>query len=68
MAGNVKLVIFDVLGKEINTLLNDYKQAGMYEIEFNGMGLASGIYYYSLSVEGSSENKFSDVKKMVLIK
>ncbi len=64
---NVVLKIFDVLGNEVATLVNENKQAGSYEIEFQstagGRQLASGVYYYQLKV-----GEFVDTKKMILIK
>ncbi|HWQ81575.1 MAG TPA: T9SS type A sorting domain-containing protein [Ignavibacteria bacterium] len=64
--GLVSLRIYDVTGREIATLVNEYKQTGYYTISFNGSHLASGIYFYRLQVEGGKT--FSSVKKMVLIK
>lgn len=65
--GKVKLVIYDILGREIQSLVNnEFKQAGRYTVEFNGSQFASGVYFYRLQVEGG--NKYTAVKKMVLIK
>ncbi len=44
------LKVFDVLGNEVTTLVNDYKPAGNYELEFDGSKLTSGIYYYQLRI------------------
>ncbi len=61
------LKVYDVLGNEVATLVDEYKPAGYYEINFNGSSLPSGIYFYKISAKG--ENLFySDVKKMILIK
>ena len=60
---NVTLKIYDNLGKEIATLVNEVKSAGTYIVDFNASNYASGIYFYKLTT-----NEFSDVKKMVLIK
>jgi len=64
-----KLVVFDILGKEIITLVNEKLDPGLYEAEFNGDNLPSGIYYYKLTI---TENKnymlYSETKKMVLVK
>jgi hypothetical protein len=57
------LKIYDVLGNEIISLLNEYRPAGKYEIEFDGSKLTSGIYFYQLRTE-----KYVEVKKMVLLK
>ena len=64
--GKVKLVIYDILGREIKTLVNELKQAGRYTIEFNGTQYASGVYFYRIQVEGGKT--YTSVKKMVLIK
>jgi hypothetical protein len=62
-AGHVSLTVFDVLGREIVTLVNDNQAAGSYSVEFNASTLSSGIYFYQLKV-----NDFSDLKKMVVLK
>lgn len=62
-SGQVKIMIYDRAGREVRTLLNEVKSTGTYELLFDGSNLASGIYYYSLQVEGSSVTK-----KMVLVK
>jgi len=62
-SGLVTLKIYDMLGKEVATLVNEVKNVGTYTVDFNGANLSSGIYFYKVSVNG-----FSDVKKMMLIK
>ncbi len=62
--GDVKLTVYDILGKEINTLINKNLNAGNYSVNFDGTGLSSGIYFYTLKVEG----KQTITKKMVLTK
>ncbi len=59
----VTLKVFDILGNEVRTLVNDYKRAGNYEIDFNAGGLSSGVYYYSLQA-----GDYSITKKMLLIR
>ncbi len=59
----VTLKVYDVLGNEIATLVNEEKPAGTYEVEYKGSGLPSGIYFYRLQA-----NTFVETKKMVLIK
>jgi len=61
--GIVKLIVYDILGKEIRTLINDYKQSGNYNITFNGSNLPSGVYFYRLET-----GNYFEIKKMVLIK
>jgi predicted GH43/DUF377 family glycosyl hydrolase len=55
--------VFDILGKEVVTLVNEEKPAGYYEVEFNATSLASGIYFYQLQA-----GSLVETKKMVLIK
>ena len=59
----VTLKVYDVLGSEVATLVNENKPAGLYEVEFNAINLPSGIYFYQLS--SGSHNQ---VKQMVLLK
>ncbi len=59
----VTLEVYDVLGNETATLVNEEKPAGIYEIEFDGGGLPSGIYFYSLSA-----GNFLSTKKIILLK
>ncbi|MCC7094682.1 MAG: chitobiase/beta-hexosaminidase C-terminal domain-containing protein [Ignavibacteriaceae bacterium] len=61
--GIVTLKIYDILGSEVATLVNEEKPAGRYEINFNASSLASGVYLYKLQV-----NDFINVKKMILLK
>lgn len=59
----VKLTVFDVLGREVQTLVNEQLSPGTYNYDFNASHLPSGIYYYKLE-----SNEFIQTKKMVLIK
>lgn len=59
----VKLVIYDLLGREVKTLVNETKTVGNYEVTFDASNLASGAYFYRITA-----GDFTDVKKMVLIK
>ena len=61
--GLVKLVVFDVLGKEVATLVNNEQTTGNYEVTFNASKLTSGVYFYKIT-----SGDFSDVKKMLLVK
>lgn len=60
---DVRLIVFDVLGKEILTLIDQKLNAGTYEVEFDGINLSSGVYFYKLSA-----GNLSDVKRMILVK
>jgi hypothetical protein len=57
------LKIYDVLGNEVATLVDEYKPTGSYEVEWNASGLPSGVYFYQLKA-----NNFIECKKMILIK
>ncbi|MCW8995839.1 MAG: T9SS type A sorting domain-containing protein, partial [Psychromonas sp.] len=60
---NVVIKVFDILGNDITTLVNEEKPAGNYEVDFKATDLASGIYLYKLIT-----NEFSETKKMILLK
>ncbi len=67
---NVSLIIYDILGREVATLVNQKQQPGNYEVVFNASHLASGTYFYRL-VSGTSTGSatdFSKTKKFVLLK
>jgi hypothetical protein len=61
--GNTKLSVYNSLGEEIITLVDNYKNAGTYKVDFNAVNLSSGIYYYSLI-----SSDFNMIKKMILLK
>jgi hypothetical protein len=61
--GFVKLTVFNVLGKDIQVLVSRELSPGIYEVDFVGSDLPSGVYYYKLETE-----EFTQSKKMVLIK
>jgi hypothetical protein len=62
-SGDVKIVVYDVQGREVQTLVNERLNAGTYEVKFDGSSLNSGVYFYRLTTEG-----FTETKKMLLIK
>ncbi len=59
----VTLKVYDILGREVATLVNEEKPAGNYEVEFNGSNLSSGVYFYRIEAES-----FVSTKKLVLLK
>ncbi len=67
---NVSLKIYDVLGREVATLVNKEQSAGNYEVQFDASGLTSGIYFYKLQAVPSSGSGqvFVESRKMLLIK
>lgn len=62
-AQNVKLVVYDLLGREVKTLVNDYNEPGRYTVRFDASGLSSGVYVYRLTA-----GQFVESRKMVLTK
>ncbi|MGV8017162.1 MAG: YCF48-related protein [Ignavibacteria bacterium] len=62
--GLVKIIVYDATGREVQTLVNETLAPGTYQVRFDGSGLASGLYYYSMSIDG----KQTAVKKMVMMK
>jgi Secretion system C-terminal sorting domain len=60
---NVKLIVYDILGREVKTIVNEVKQPGNYEVVFDGSNLSSGIYYYQMKADN-----FNKTKKMVILK
>jgi hypothetical protein len=66
-----KLIIFDILGREIETLVNETQRPGSYEVTWDGSRYASGVYFYRLITDDpstSSGQGYVETKKMVLIK
>lgn len=61
--GHTSLRVYDVLGREVRTLVNENLQAGSYETTFDGSGLASGVYFYRLQA-----GEFVSTKKLLLLK
>lgn len=59
----VSLKVYNLLGQEVVTLVNEKKEPGYYEAEFDGTNLASGLYFYKITA-----GDFTDVKKMILVK
>lgn len=68
--GFATLKVYDLLGQEIATLVNEYKEPGAYEINWDASNQASGVYFYRIEATSLTEpsRKFSQVRKMVLIR
>jgi hypothetical protein len=63
VASNVSLKVYDVLGREVATLVNGRQEAGRYSVSFNAASFASGVYFYRLQA-----GNFVQTKKMMLVK
>ena len=59
----VKLTVYDILGREVSVLVNEFKNAGSYQVDFNASAFTSGIYFYKIEA-----GNFTDIKKMILVK
>jgi len=67
----VKITIYDILGREVEVLVNERKAPGRYTVEFCGCGLASGVYFYRLEarpVDGRGGRTSSETKKLLLLR
>lgn len=62
-SGLVSLVVYNLIGQEVKVLVNDYQQAGTYDVTFDGSELTSGIYIYKLQMNG-----YTSVRRMTLVK
>lgn len=63
VSSNVSIKVYDLLGREVSTLVEEYKQAGKYQINFNADGLSSGVYYYQLKT-----GNFIQTKKLIFLR
>ena len=61
--GNVSLKLYDIMGREMKTLVNEVQTSGYYTIDFNASSFSSGVYYYTIS-----SGSFVSTKKMMLLK
>jgi len=59
----VDIKVYNVLGMEVVTLVNEFRKAGSYIVSFNGSNLSSGVYYFKIK-----SGEFEEVRKMLLIK
>lgn len=69
--GHINLKIYDSLGREVLTLVNETKEPGQYEVTFKSENFSSGIYIYQLNYftdEGKAKNIFSETRKMIFLK
>ena len=73
VTSEVQIVIYNILGQQVATLINEQKNAGNYSVVWNaddakGIRLSSGIYFYMLKASGVNGNEFQQIKKMILLK
>jgi photosystem II stability/assembly factor-like uncharacterized protein len=65
---SVTLKVYDMLGKEVKTLVNGYQSSGSYNFRFDGSNLSSGIYFYVLKANMGNNNEISKTMRMILTK
>ena len=65
--GKVEIKVYDIIGREVTTLINEVQDAGDHSVQFNATNLASGIYFYRINAVTAKGN-FTDVKRMILVK
>ncbi|MDD3559477.1 MAG: T9SS type A sorting domain-containing protein, partial [Melioribacteraceae bacterium] len=69
--GIVSLKVYDILGREVTTLVNKHQNIGRYEVKFDASSLSTGVYIYRLTVSdpsASSGQAFTESRKMILMK
>lgn len=62
-SSKVSLIVYDILGREVKLLVNEFQNAGRYSIDFNAEGLSSGVYFYRLT-----SGQFSETRKLILLR
>jgi predicted extracellular nuclease len=67
-SSEVKLTVYNLLGQSVKTIVHGIQNPGRYTVQFDGTNLASGMYIYVLEAESFEGQKFTEVKKMVLVK
>jgi hypothetical protein len=70
-AAHVTLKVYNTLGQEVATLVNETKPAGVYTVQFDAGGLASGVYFYRLQarqIDGGQAGNFVEAKKLVVLR
>jgi hypothetical protein len=65
---HVTLTVFDVLGREVKTLVNEYESAGVHTVSFDASKLTSGVYIYRINAVSNNGQSFTSLKKMILLK
>jgi|SRR5690554_2051686 len=68
--GKITLKLYNILGNEIKVLVDNFQEAGIYDVEFDAVGLSSGVYFYRLEAIPGEESKqgFTETKKLILTK
>ena len=68
-ASNVKIIVYNMLGKTVSELINKVQESGYYEVNWNAGNNASGIYFYKIEAKSTDgKNNYTSVKKMLMVK
>lgn len=67
VTGKVNIKVYDIIGREVMTLIDETREADYYMVEFDGSNLASGVYFYRIYAEGEGQ-KFTQTMKMIIVK
>jgi hypothetical protein len=65
--GTVRLAVYNILGQEVSTLVNQIQNAGSYKVVWNASGAASGVYFYRITVDAGAHN-YTQINRMILLK
>ncbi len=65
---NVKVVVYNLLGQAVNTIINERQTAGYHQVTWDASNVSSGVYFYELHATGEKGEQFSKIRKMVLLK
>jgi hypothetical protein len=66
--GKVTIVLFDVVGREVAKIVNETQTAGYHTATFNASNLSSGAYFYKITAEAFGSQRFTDTKRMIVLK
>jgi hypothetical protein len=65
--GSVKLVVYNILGEQVSTIVNQVQTAGSYRVVWNASSVASGVYFYRITVDANGQ-QFTQIHRMMLLK
>ena len=69
MSAQVKITIFDILGREVATLVNGIQEPGVHQIEWRALSVSTGVYFYRMEARALDGNgNFTAVKKLLFVK
>ena len=66
--GIVTVKVYDILGNEVSSIVNERQQSGEYQVGWDAAGFPSGIYFYRLDLKQNGKSRYSETKKLLLMK